>query len=46
MGKDQKEKNGPNRRVFFDISINGAALGRMTFEMFDNVTPITCENFV
>lgn len=34
-----------NPSVFFDISINGAAAGRITFELYQNVTPKTAENF-
>ena len=34
-----------NPKVFFDISIGGTAAGRMTFELFNDVTPQTAENF-
>jgi len=32
-------------RVFFDISIGGEPQGRIVFELFNDVTPKTCENF-
>lgn len=34
-----------NPQVFFDISINGQAAGRITFELFADVVPKTAENF-
>ena len=37
--------SGPNPRVFFDIQVNGNAAGRVVFELFKDVTPITAENF-
>ena len=37
--------NPSNPRVFFDISINNAPAGRITFELFANVVPKTAENF-
>ncbi len=37
--------NTQNSQVFFDISINGAPSGRITFELFNNVVPKTAENF-
>jgi len=35
----------PNPRVFFDISIDGKASGRITFELYADVTPKCAENF-
>eukprot|EP00027_Filamoeba_sp_ATCC50430_P003831 CAMPEP_0168555286 /NCGR_PEP_ID=MMETSP0413-20121227/8248_1 /TAXON_ID=136452 /ORGANISM="Filamoeba nolandi, Strain NC-AS-23-1" /LENGTH=172 /DNA_ID=CAMNT_0008586115 /DNA_START=59 /DNA_END=577 /DNA_ORIENTATION=- len=35
----------PNPKVFFDITIGGTAAGRITFELFADVTPKTAENF-
>jgi cyclophilin family peptidyl-prolyl cis-trans isomerase len=35
---------GTHSKVFFDITIGGAAAGRITIDLFDN-TPITSENF-
>lgn len=35
----------PNPRVFFDITIGGAAAGRVVFELFSDVVPKTVENF-
>merc|ERR1712176_763404 len=32
-------------RVFFDLAVNGRAAGRMTFKLYDDVTPKTSENF-
>merc|ERR1711907_308147 len=32
-------------KVFFDIEINGKATGRMTFELYSDITPKTSENF-
>jgi len=31
--------------VFFDIAINGRPSGRLTFKLFNDVTPKTAENF-
>jgi peptidylprolyl isomerase len=36
---------GPNPRVYLDISIDGAPSGRLVFELFADVVPITAENF-
>src|SRR5262245_9389177 len=35
----------PNPTVFFDISIGGKPAGRITMELFADVTPNTAENF-
>jgi len=35
----------PNPRVFFDIAIGRRAVGRLKFELFHDVLPITSENF-
>ncbi|KAH7031654.1 cyclophilin-like domain-containing protein [Microdochium trichocladiopsis] len=32
-------------QVYFDISIGGEPAGRMTFELFSDIVPITSENF-
>lgn len=32
-------------KVFFDISIGGKTAGRVVFELFDDITPKTTENF-
>jgi len=32
-------------RCFFDITISSTRVGRIIFELFDDVTPVTCENF-
>ena len=34
-----------NPKVFFDIDIGGKDAGRITFELFADVTPKTAENF-
>lgn len=34
-----------NPRVFFDIEIGGKPAGRIEFELFNNIVPITAENF-
>lgn len=34
-----------NPQVYFDISIGGAPVGRVTFELFADVVPKTAENF-
>ena len=35
----------PNPRVFLDIALGDKAVGRMTIQLFNDVLPITCENF-
>jgi len=35
----------PRPRVFLDLSLNGAPAGRVTVELFSDVTPKTAENF-
>merc|ERR1712080_611786 len=32
-------------QVYFDISANGSKLGRVTFQLYDDVVPKTTENF-
>lgn len=32
-------------RTYFDISVDGVNQGRIVFELFNDVTPKTCENF-
>ncbi len=32
-------------RCFFDIAIGGVPVGRVVFELFNDITPVTCENF-
>jgi peptidyl-prolyl isomerase G (cyclophilin G) len=34
-----------NTRVFLDIIIGNKAAGRLTIELFEDLTPFTCENF-
>ncbi|TKR81599.1 hypothetical protein L596_015445 [Steinernema carpocapsae] len=40
--KPKKER----RRCYFDITIDGRMAGRVVFELFDDVAPVTCENFL
>ena len=35
----------PNPKVYFDMSVGGAAAGRIVMELFSDVTPKTAENF-
>ncbi|CCE80491.1 Piso0_003608 [Millerozyma farinosa CBS 7064] len=32
-------------KVFFDVSANGSALGRISFQLYNNIVPVTAENF-
>ena len=32
-------------KCYFDITIAGTDAGRITFDLYDNITPKTCENF-
>lgn len=32
-------------RVFFDVEVGGLAIGRVVFQLFNDLCPITCENF-
>ena len=34
------------RRCFFDMTIDGLLAGRIVFEVYDDLTPETAENFV
>ena len=44
--KVEKQKEiSKNPRVFFDISIKGQALGRITMELYSDKAPKTAENF-
>ncbi|KAH7647973.1 hypothetical protein FG379_000756 [Cryptosporidium bovis] len=40
-----KFKVKKNTQVFFDIAIGGTPTGRVVFELFSDVVPITSENF-
>jgi cyclophilin family peptidyl-prolyl cis-trans isomerase len=37
--------SGGNPKVFFEAEINGQPAGRIVFELFNDVTPKTAENF-
>ncbi|KAH6929910.1 hypothetical protein HPB50_006631 [Hyalomma asiaticum] len=39
------EKKRYNPRCFFDVQIGDESAGRIVFELFADVCPITCENF-
>lgn len=41
----EKMKKPVRPRCFFDIEVGGIAMGRVVFELFADVCPITCENF-
>lgn len=45
QGRVQKNPQGGNTKVFFDMSAGGRKLGRITFELFDSHTPRCAENF-
>ena len=32
-------------RCFFDVEIGGVSAGRIVMELFNDIAPITCENF-
>jgi len=40
-----KDGGAARPRVYFDISIGGAPAGRLTFELYADVVPKTCQNF-
>jgi peptidyl-prolyl isomerase E (cyclophilin E) len=40
-----EEKKGKNGLVFMDIAIGGVMAGRITYKLFYDITPKTCENF-
>lgn len=33
------------KRCFFEITINNVDAGKVVFELFNDITPKTCENF-
>ena len=35
----------PNPVVFMDVTIGGKSAGRVTIELYADVTPVTAENF-
>lgn len=43
--KTTEKISSKNPRVYFDISINSSFVGRIVFELFQDVVPITAENF-
>lgn len=44
MTTDQTETK-PRTKVFFDVSIGGEDVGRIVFELFNDIVPKTAENF-
>lgn len=42
---EQQEKTKERIRCFFDITLGGLQVGRIIFELFNDVVPKTCENF-
>lgn len=39
------QEQPPSNKVFFDVAIGNSIAGRIVFELFVSVTPVTCENF-
>lgn len=37
--------SGARPRVFFDIDVDGQPLGRVVFELYNDIVPKTAENF-
>lgn len=37
--------NTDRPKVFFDVTADGVALGRIEFELYSDIVPITAENF-
>jgi hypothetical protein len=36
---------GANSVVWFDVAVDGQALGRVEFELYNDIVPKTAENF-
>jgi peptidyl-prolyl isomerase F (cyclophilin D) len=45
QNQKKSDKMNKNPRVYFDISIGDQPAGRIVFELFADVTPLTAENF-
>lgn len=43
---DEYMQSKRRQKVFFDISNNNEIIGRITFELFDDIVPYTVKNFV
>jgi peptidylprolyl isomerase len=43
--KPEQAHDPSNQKIFFDIKIGGIKAGRIVFELFQNITPKTAENF-
>jgi len=44
-GPDNGRGQGGRTRVFFDVDVDGAPLGRVEFELYNEIVPRTAENF-
>ncbi|KAJ1485357.1 briggsae CBR-CYN-3 protein [Baffinella frigidus] len=44
-GAPMRLRGGGNNKVFFDISVGGAAKGRVVMELYNDLVPKTAENF-
>jgi cyclophilin family peptidyl-prolyl cis-trans isomerase len=44
-GSTAKQPLHPRTKCFFDLEINSHPIGRIIFELFDELCPRTCENF-
>jgi len=42
---ETEDSQAPRPRVFFDVSIGGESVGRIVFELFNDIVPKTAENF-
>jgi peptidyl-prolyl isomerase G (cyclophilin G) len=43
--KSEDGRRSSRTRCFFDIELNGNPVGRIIFELFNELCPKTCENF-
>lgn len=42
---DPESSQAERMRCFFEVSVGGLSIGRITFELFSDIVPKTCENF-
>jgi len=45
LGSAPAAAQAGSSQCFFDISVGGAPVGRITFKLYDETTPKTCKNF-
>lgn len=45
-GDGQETDRRRRRRAFFDMGVDGVAIGRVEFELAADLLPVTCENFL